>query len=95
MTAETQPGAPSTARTLRRLFLTLFLRGRSSRGLSKQSAPASIARKLWLSLVSYTLFGAVALAWMSQGVLVVTIFAHAMTFVLVGMFVVVPNPPIR
>jgi ABC-2 type transport system permease protein len=87
--AEQAPQAvPSTARTLRRLFLTLFLRGRSSRGLSKKGAPRSVASKLRLSLLWYTLFGAVAFVWSSQPIFVLTIFEHAMTFVLVGMFVV-------
>ena len=49
--------APSPERTLRRLFLTLFLRGRTSRGLQKDRAPKSVGSKLALTLVSYALFG--------------------------------------
>ncbi|HEX5046865.1 MAG TPA: hypothetical protein VFX89_07050 [Gammaproteobacteria bacterium] len=81
-------GVPSSARTLRRLFLTLFLRGRSSRGLTKKGAPLSVASKLWASLALYAAFGAVALVWSRESVFVMAIFEHAMTFILVGMFVV-------
>ena len=35
-------GAVSPQQTLRRLFLTLFLRGRSSRGLRRETAPKSV-----------------------------------------------------
>jgi len=54
--------ASSPERTLRRLFLTLFLRGRTSRGLQKSSAPKSVGSKLALTLVFYALFGLFALA---------------------------------
>ena len=53
--------ALSPARTLRRLFLTLFLRGRSSRGLQKDAAPKSVGSKLGLTLAFYALFGLFAL----------------------------------
>ena len=41
--------APVPARTLRRLFLTLFLRGRSSRRLQLNKAPKSVGEKLTLA----------------------------------------------
>ena len=40
----------SSTRILRRLFLTLFLRGRSSRGLQKEQAPKSVGTKLATTL---------------------------------------------
>jgi ABC-2 type transport system permease protein len=79
--------APSPAKTLRRLFLTLFLRGRSSRGLQKQGAPKSIGQKLALTLVFYALFGMFALFFTRQPVFALSVYLHGMTFVFLGMFV--------
>ena len=45
--------ARSPEQTLRRLFLTLFLRGRSSRGLQKETTPKTVGSKLALTLVFY------------------------------------------
>ncbi|HXS69930.1 MAG TPA: hypothetical protein VN761_13880, partial [Candidatus Polarisedimenticolia bacterium] len=50
------PAVP-TERTLRRLFLMLYLRGRSSRGLRLKGAPKSVAKKLALALFIYAMFG--------------------------------------
>ncbi|SPE60327.1 conserved membrane hypothetical protein [Verrucomicrobia bacterium] len=74
-------------RVLRRLFLTLFLRGRSSRGLRKGSAPRSVASKLALSLALYALMGLFALAFLRQPVFALSVYLHAMTLVFLGMFV--------
>ena len=79
--------APPVAKTLRRLFLTLFLRGRSSRGLRKDSAPKSVGKKLALTLVFYAVFGSFALAFVGQPVFGLSIYLHAMTFMFLGMFV--------
>jgi ABC-2 type transport system permease protein len=80
--------APPPARTLRRLFLTLFLRGRSSRGMKRQGAPPkSIGRKLALSLVAYAAFGLVALAFRGQSTLALSAYLHTMTLMFLGMFV--------
>jgi len=78
---------PSPERTLRRLFLTVFLRGRSSRGLRKETAPGSIGRKLALTLLFYGLFGLFALFFKGQPVFALSVYLHAMTFVFLGMFV--------
>jgi len=74
-------------RTLRRLFLTLFLRGRSSRGLTKGSAPTSVGQKLALTLVFNGLFGLFALFFLGQPVFALSVYLHAMTFMFLGMFV--------
>jgi ABC-2 type transport system permease protein len=79
--------APSAARTLRRLFLTLFLRGRSARGLSKESAPKSLGQKLALSLLIYLLIGLAALPFRGKPVFALSVWLHSMTFVFLGMFV--------
>ena len=87
------PGKPaagttrSPERTLRRLFLTLFLRGRSSRGLQKEAAPKSVGSKLALTLVFYALFGLFALFFRGQPVFALSVYLHGMTFVFLGMFV--------
>ena len=78
---------PSPGKTLRRLFLTVFLRGRTSRGLKKGTAPKSVAKKLALTLVFYGLFGFFALFFIRQSVFALSVYLHAMTFVFLGMFV--------
>lgn len=78
---------PTPEKTLRRLFLTLFLRGRGARGLNKQGTPKSIGQKLSLTLVFYTLFGCMALMFLHQPVFALAVYLHAMTFVFLGMFV--------
>jgi ABC-2 type transport system permease protein len=90
MSAPAATSVASTAavgRVLRRLFLTLFLRGRSSRGLRKEEAPKSIGSKLALTLVFYALFGLFGLAFMRQPIFSFAVYLHAMTFVFLGMFV--------
>ena len=81
------PSAPVPSRVLRRLFLTVFLRGRSSRGLQKESAPRSIGSKLALTLMFYGLFGLFACFFVRQPLFVLSIYLHGMTFVFIGMFV--------
>src|SRR5882672_3978622 len=78
---------PSQGQTLRRLFLTLFLRGRSSRGLRKESAPKSVGSKLALTLAFYALLGCMAFMFFRQPVFALSLYLHAMTLVFLGMFV--------
>lgn len=81
------PAMP-TERTLRRLFLTLFLRGRSSRGLKLNKAPKSVSQKLLLVLLTYGFIGlAVIPAFLRQPVFGLAVYLHSMTFMLLGMFV--------
>src|SRR6267154_6016932 len=77
----------SPGRTLRRLFLMLFLRGRTSRGLRKDKAPKSIGRRLGFALLFYALFRLMALSFIRQPVFALSLFIHAMTLVFLGMFV--------
>jgi len=79
--------APATEKTLRRLFLTLFLRGHSSRGLQREGAPKTVVQKLWLTLGLYALVGLLALAFLRQPVFALSVYLDAMTFVFLGMFV--------
>src|SRR5436853_690481 len=79
--------APSNSRELRRLFLTLFLRGRSSRGLKRNSAPKSVGRKLWLALLTYSLFGMVAMFFVTQPIFMLSAYLHAVTLMFLGLFV--------
>ncbi len=81
------PHPPSQARTLRRLFLTLLLRGRTSRGLRKKTAPDSVGAKLWLVLVIYALVGLTALAFKKQSVLVLSALLHGLTLTILGLYV--------
>ena len=78
---------PPPEKTLRRLFLTLFLRGRGVRGLNKEGAPKSVGQKLALTLFFYFLFGCMALFFLRQPIFALAVYLHAMTFVFLGMFV--------
>jgi hypothetical protein len=78
---------PSPEKTLRRLFLTLFLRGRCARGLNKASVPKSVGEKLALTLGFYLLLGCMALFFLQQPIFALAVYLHAMTFMFLGMFV--------
>src|SRR5882757_4675005 len=78
---------PPPEKTLRRLFLTLFLRGRGARGLNKESTPKSVGQKLAFTLLIYALFGCMAFFMMQQTVFALAVYLHSMTFVFLGMFV--------
>jgi len=77
----------TSGKILRRLFLTLFLRGRSSRGLKKEQAPKSVGSKLRLTLLFYALFGLVALMFRRQTVFTLSLYLHGMALAFLGMFV--------
>lgn len=79
--------AATPRQALRRLFLTLFLRGRGARGLSQKSAPKSIGQRLLLTLIVYSLFGCMSIAMVRQHVFGLAVYLHAMTFMFLGMFV--------
>lgn len=79
--------APGPEQTLRKLFLTLFLRGRGARGLTKSAAPKSVGTKLAFTLLFYALFGLVALMFLRQPVFALSVYLHAMTLMFLGMFV--------
>jgi hypothetical protein len=79
--------APTPGKALRRLFLTLFLRGRTSRGLTKKGAPKTIGQKIGLILLFYALFGCVAISMIRQPVFALAIYLHGMTFAFLGMFI--------
>lgn len=79
--------APSQSKALRRIFLAIFLRGRSARGLQKDKAPKSIGSKLLLTLVFYALFGAFATFFIKQSLFGLSLYLHASTLMFTGMFV--------
>jgi len=79
--------AANSARVLRRLFMTLYLRGRSSRGLKKDQAPRSVAKLLRVSLLVYFLFGLLALTLLHQPLQLLAIYLHASTFMFIAMYV--------
>jgi ABC-2 type transport system permease protein len=74
-------------RVLAQLYLKLFLRGRSARGISKKTAPSSVPQKFALTLLGYLLCGCVAAAWWGQPVFGMALTAHGMTFFLLGTFI--------
>lgn len=72
---------------LRRLYRTLFLRGRTSRGMNRETAPKSVARKLAMTLLFYAAFGLLAFSFVGRPVFALSLYLHATTFVFLGMFV--------
>lgn len=64
----------------------LFLRGRTSRGLQKDKAPASVGRKLGFVVCLYGVMGLMAFAFMGQPILALSTYLHALTFSFLGMF---------
>src|SRR5689334_6706836 len=74
-------------RELRKLFLTLFLRGRGARGLRKETAPRSVGQKLAKTLALYGLMGFLALLFVRQPVFTLSVYLHGMTFMFLGTFV--------
>jgi hypothetical protein len=88
--AATRQSTAPPERVLRRLFLILFLRGRTTRGidqLKQKGLPTSIGKRLGLTLGFYALFGCVAFMMVGQPVFALATYLHAMTFVLLGMYV--------
>ncbi len=87
-TSSSPPGGSikSPQQTLRRLFLMLFLRGHSSRGLQLKKVPGSIGQKLAISLTMYVLFGCVAFAFVRLPIFTLAVYLHATTFAFLGMF---------
>jgi ABC-2 type transport system permease protein len=77
----------SQHQALRLIFLTLFLRGRGARGLKRDTVPKSIAQKLAITLVFYTVAGCLAAALRGQPIFSLAAYLHAMTFIFLGMFV--------
>lgn len=84
---ESEDAVPSQDRVLRRLFLMLFLRGRSARQMRSEKLPKSMAWSLRTSLVVYALIGATSAAMASAPIFTLAVYLHAMTFILVGLFV--------
>jgi ABC-2 type transport system permease protein len=78
---------PSVWRTLRRLFLALFLRGRTSRGLQKKFLPKSVGGRLAGTLATYALFGLIGCLFGRLGVFGLSLYLHAMTFGFLALFV--------
>nr|MCU0750960.1 hypothetical protein [Akkermansiaceae bacterium] len=85
--SEVLTSAPSQSKVLRRLYLTLFLRGRSSRGLTVQQGTPSIGRKLGFTLFFYALIGCMGLALLGQPLFSLSIYLHGASMFFVGMFV--------
>ncbi|HEX4146662.1 MAG TPA: hypothetical protein VHY91_24380 [Pirellulales bacterium] len=80
--------APQTPeQALRQLFLTLFLRGHSARGLQRSKTPQTIGGKLALTLGLYALIGMLAMVFRGQSVFALSVYLHALTFTFLGMFV--------
>lgn len=77
----------SPEKALRKLYLRLFLRGRSSRGLNKGGAPKSMAAKLAMTLIFYVGFGAFAAAFGLKSLFALSVYLHASTLMFIGMFV--------
>jgi hypothetical protein len=80
-----RPVSPEKA--LHKLFLMLFLRGRSSRGLQRKGMPTSVGGKLWLMLGVYSVVGCFAFAFVGKPVFTLSLCMHGATLAFLGMFV--------
>jgi ABC-2 type transport system permease protein len=81
-------GDSAQGKTLRRLFLTLFLRGRTSRGLQRDKTPKSVGAKLRLILFVYTIIGFfMALPFQHKPLFLLSIYLHSTALVFLGMLV--------
>jgi hypothetical protein len=83
---ETVRTAPLSDRALRRLFLTLFVRGRTAVSRGKSAAPKSVGERLALVLLTYSAFGLVAIGGIGQPVLVLSAMLHGFTFFCLAVF---------
>ncbi|MFC7336145.1 hypothetical protein ACFQY0_03065 [Haloferula chungangensis] len=79
--------APPISKVLRKLYLTLFLRGRGARGLDKDKAPKSIGSKLARSLMLYALIGLTVLFSGKSDLFFLSLQLHGMTLVFLALFV--------
>lgn len=85
---------PTPDAALRKLFMTLFLRGRTSQGLgqynnlNKSTGPSSVAKRLGFILALYAFMGLTALFFWNQPMFGLSAYLHAMTFMCLGMFLV-------
>ncbi|HEX7879697.1 MAG TPA: hypothetical protein VF720_09825 [Candidatus Eisenbacteria bacterium] len=77
---------PLADKALRRLFLTLFVRGRTAVARGKASTPKSVGERLFWVLLSYTAFGIVAFAGIGQPVLVLSAMLHGFSFFCLAIF---------
>jgi hypothetical protein len=78
---------PSQSKVLRRLYLMLFLRGRSARGLNRKTASKSIGGKLAATLVFYALMGCICLTLYGQSLFSLSLYLHSAALFFIGMFV--------
>ncbi|MBI1840285.1 MAG: hypothetical protein HYR88_05465 [Verrucomicrobia bacterium] len=79
--------APSISGTLRQLYLKLFLRGRSSRGVQKGGAPKSVRARLGYALFFYVILGLLCVGFMGQPVFALSLYIHSTTLMFLAMFV--------
>jgi len=86
--AQVRTSAPSSSATLRKLFLTLFLRGHTSQGLKLQTAPTSIAQKLGLALFIYAFMGLFTAFLWGNDTFFIAASLHGLTFLMIGMFLI-------
>ncbi|MEO7099990.1 MAG: hypothetical protein ABI162_11555 [Luteolibacter sp.] len=78
---------PSQSKVLRQLYLMLFLRGRSSRGLNLKQGTKSIRARLGMTLFFYALMGCMGLLFFKQSLFSLSIYLHGASLFFVGMFV--------
>jgi ABC-2 type transport system permease protein len=77
----------SQGKVLRQLYLKLFLRGRSARGLQTNALSGTVPGKIRLLLLLYALLGATTLPLMGQSVFTLSVYLHGFTLFIVGLFV--------
>ncbi|GAA5129581.1 hypothetical protein JIN84_03530 [Luteolibacter yonseiensis] len=75
------------SKVLRGLYLKLFLRGRTSRGLDSRQLPKSVTKRLAATMLFYALAGGICLLWGDTTLFSLSLYLHASTLMFIGMFV--------
>jgi ABC-2 type transport system permease protein len=75
------------SKVLRGLYLKLFLRGRTSRGLDSKQLPKSGAKRLAMTMLFYALIGCICLVTPTARLFSLSLYLHASTLMFIGMFI--------
>lgn len=83
------PATVSQSKVLRGLYLKLFLRGRTSRGLNSRQLPKSVTRRLAMTMLFYALVGCISLLTPSPTLFSLSLYLHGSMLMFIGMFIAI------
>lgn len=79
--------ADAQSKVLRGLYLKLFLRGRTSRGLDSKQLPKSVTKRLAVTMLFYAFAGCICLLMGKTTLFSLSLYLHASTLMFIGMFI--------